>query len=708
MLSTNSPNIFFSYKSVVVVGASNDATRIGGLPFVLFKKYGFEGAVYGLNPKYDSVHGHRCFAQPEDLPNAIDVALFCLSADRLRDMLPRLAKRGLRGLVLFSAGFAESGKEGLALQGWLSDYAAQAGIAVIGPNCVGQVSLTRSRPLSFATYFVNFPPVQAGNLALLFQSGGIAGNVWTDAGLNGTRFSHIITTGNEADLGVTEYLNWLADDKDTHAVIGYIEAIKDGPAFCSAIAKMQLRKKPLVMLKVGRSALGRDAASSHTGQISSDDSGFQAAFDRYGVIRVSTLQELNNYARVFSLKGVERKVTVVSNSGGAGVYCADLCSELGLDLAELSNESIEKLSEVIPSFGRRKNPVDLTAQVVNDPSILEAALRILLQDSNTGVLIFVLVGKATIEQQEQVATMFKRLQTETGKSIIVPWLGVPEEVRVKAGAAGLYVYADPAHFLRPFKDYVRHILPNLDVKTRDIEHELGEPTNVQELTEPEVGDIPTMLSLDETGRRILGERAGMELLRRFGIECPRQWVAASETQLREVARQTTFPCVLKILQPIIAHKSDIGGVILNIASAAELVDAWRTMSAELSATEVMVVEQVERGVEILVGCQRDATFGLRLTVGAGGVWANSLNDTVTLIPPFTAEYVTESLSRLAIWAPLSGARGQPRTAVEALVQSILGVSRAAWAAREHLNEIECNPIIVTPSRAVAVDVIGFM
>lgn len=705
----NSPRVLFSFDSVVVVGASDDPTRIGGAPIFLLKKYGYAGKIYGLNPKYGSIQGLPCFAEPEDIRGSTEVAIFCVAAGRIRDLLPRLKHKGLKGAVIFSAGFGESGDDGKALQKWLADYARRHGIAILGPNCVGQISFATGRSLTFANALTNLPVAPAGRIALLSQSGGVATNIWADAVLSGTRFSHLITTGNEADLDFADYLSYLADDKETDAVIGYIEALRDGEAFCAAATKMRANGKPVILIKVGTSAVGRDAVSSHTGQLSSDDAGYQAAFDRHAVIRVSSLQDLNDYARVFSLRNAKPKITAATTSGGAGVYVADLCADLGIEMGRLSRKTEAALAKIVPSYGRIRNPVDLTAQVVNDISILEASLQILVNDPETGILLFLLSGKGTPEQSAQVIAVFSAIQSKTTKKIVICWLGVTEEVRRKGSEAGLLVYQDPARFLRPLRDYFRAFGGAAASPPSGKAARPGLPAKPSTRRLPAI-NLPQLrkgLARGENGRDLLTERQGMALLERFGVDCPRRWCARSAAEIRNIAKRTSYPCVMKIVEPVIAHKSDAGAVAAGIASEAELSAAWISMASRLKAREVMVVEQVESGMEVLVGCLRDETFGMRLTVGSGGIWTNFVSDTVTLIPPFTQAYIRSILPRLAIWAPMNGARGRPKLAVDNLVRTIEGIARLGWALRHEIREFECNPVIVTRRRAVAVDAIGF-
>jgi len=698
-----SPESLFSFETIAVVGASDDPTRIGGAPIHLLKKYGYSGKIYGINPKYGSVQGVPCFAAPGDVPGNIDVAILCVAADRLVTVLPELKRKGLKGAVIFTAGFIETGEEGRKLQEWLSCYARENKIAILGPNCVGQISFSKRRSLTFANAFMTLPTQPAGRTALLSQSGGIATNIWADAALSGTSFSHVITTGNEADLNFSDCLDYLAGDDETDVVLGYVEGLRDGAGFCRAAKRMQDAGKPLVLIKVGTSAAGQDAASSHTGQLSSDDAGYQAAFDRYGVTRVRSLEQLNDYARLFSMKGLGSKVTTATTSGGASVYVADLCSDLGIEMGVLSPETERQLATVVPSFGRVRNPVDLTAQVVNDISILEVALRALLDDAETDVLMFLLSGKGTLEQSSQVISVLTRLQRTTAKTLVVCWLGVTDEVRKRGLDAGLLVYQDPAKFLVPFADYLR-----FQQRKASAGSTLSSPAQAEPVRPVvDFGRLRAEAVPGDGGQLVLGERPSMRLLQEFGIDCPQIHYARSAGDIERIAATMRYPCVMKISEPVIAHKSDCGGVVLNITTREMMLSAWNDMVSRLSAREVMVAEQIESGMEVLVGCVHDQTFGMRLTVGSGGIWTNMVSDSVTLIPPFDAEYIRSVVKQLTIWAPMNGARGQPKLAVDRLIDTIAGIASLGWSLRHELREFECNPIIVTPTRAVAADAVGF-
>jgi acyl-CoA synthetase (NDP forming) len=369
-------------------------------------------------------------------------------------------------------------------------------------------------------------------------------------------------------------------------------------------------------------------------------------------------------------------------------------------MAKLSKATQKKLARVVPSYGRIRNPVDLTAQVVNDMSILEASLKALLDDPQTGILLFLLSGKGTPEQSAQVIAIFKKLQQQSDKTLVISWFGVPDSIRQRASDAGLIVYQDPVRFLRPLRDALKKPAPSTD-KRHASEVAEGLPKPIAP------GRLRPELARSKDGSRILTEQQSMNLLERLGVDCPRRWHAGSETAINTIAAQVRYPCVMKIAAPVIAHKSDVGGVAIGIADGEGLLAAWRRMASRLKATHVIVAEQIEPGIEVLVGCLRDATFGMRLTVGSGGLWTNFTKDTVTLVPPFSRPYILDCLPRLAIWSRLNGARGQEKHAVESLVRTIEGIAELGWKLRGDLREFECNPVIVTRKRAVVVDAVGF-
>lgn len=684
---------FFDFRSVVVVGASDDASRVGGAPINLLRRGGFDGPIYGVNPKRSPVLGEPCFASIEDVPGQVDLALICIATGGVLDALERLQAKGIRAAAIFTGGFAETGQAGREAQVRIAEFGARHGIAILGPNCAGYISFLDGRTVTFASQPLMLKQAGPGTVALLSQSGGVAFNAWADAIAKGARFSHLVTTGNESNLSFSDFLSYFAAHPDVGAVVGYIEGIGNGPAFCAAAEAMQRADKPLVLLKGGVSDAGQEAARSHTAQLSSSSDAFHAACARYGVIVVETLQEMNDLSVLLSMN-IAGKVTLATNSGGAGVYMADLSARAKVPMTDLGQETLARLSTVVPEFGRIRNPVDVTAQIVNDIAILGNCIDILLEDPECDVLVFALTGKSQPEAARTVITAFVAAAERSGKPIVLCWLGVPEETRQAARRAGLVVYPDPSRFLLPAGrlNAVRQAAQNP-----------WEPETVQPRWQS-----TDRIAIDLGDASILPEKIALDLLAAGGVGCPRRCLVRSAEELVAAASELTFPLVMKISIPVVAHKSDIGGVVTGIEDFEGLVATWSAMKVRCpDLVEVVVAEQVAAGAEVLVGWTRDPAFGARLTLGAGGIWAETACDAVTLTPPFTPSYVRRELSRLACWPALAGARGRPKLAVDSLVDTILGIADVASRLPEPIGTFECNPVIVSERSASVVDAVGY-
>ncbi len=431
---------------------------------------------------------------------------------------------------------------------------------------------------------------------------------------------------------------------------------------------------------------------------STTDSGYQAAFERYGIIRVQTLLELTDYARVFGMENLGPDLSVTTTTGGTGVYVADIASELGIPLTEFREETVARIEEIIPHFGRAQNPADLTLQTLNDPEVLERTIDLVMAEPDTGVVLFLFGGRGGKQQSAEMISNFARIQERAPNPLILSWLGVADEVRRRGSEAGLHIYSDPSRFLRPFAallgpraGFEAALAPKPPVFNRAV----GDP-----------GLDADDLIANPGERPILDEWRAMALVEEAGVSTPRRWRVTSDDELEAAAKAARFPCVAKLLEPALAHRSDVGGVVTGIASAQALAEVWQRMHSEFAAEVLLIAEQCPPGLEILVGGVGDATFGQRVVVGAGGIWTDRADDAVTLIPPFDDAYIEERLRGLKLWPRLAGERGQSALAVDRLVATVRAIADIAWREREVLNEFECNPIIVTETDAIAVDALG--
>jgi acetyltransferase len=687
---------FLDFRNVAVVGASDDPSRIGGKPLTLFRTYGFTGEVYGVNPKYKEVQGYACVPTVDALPNGIELAIVAVAAPLVPETLESLGRKGVQAATVFSSGFAEIGPEGVQLQRRMTEVALRYGIAVNGPNCVGTLSFTHGRPATFSSSLAVLSPGKVGRVALVSQSGGFATNIWADAVLAGAGFSHLFSTGNEAVLGFGDYLMMLAEDPDTDVVLGYVEGVADGVTFCAGAEALRRAGKPLALLKSGRSAEVAPVVASHTGQMAGNHEAYRAAFRKHGVIEVETLEDLIDHARLLPHRNLSDPISIATTSGGTGIYLADLCVASGVKMATLSAKTEKRLHEIVPSFGTTKNPVDLTAQVVNDSAGLERALVAMLEDEETRSLLFVLIGKAEEDKAREVVDIVSRVQRQTNMQVPIAWLGVPQAIRAMGSKGGLDVFSDPARVIKPLSSMRRW------TAQRELRRE-PPPADAP-------GAKPTLqperFVRSAEGLRVLDEWDGLALLERYGLDVPSRWRIESGRPFDEQAHSITFPCVAKRLAPVVLHKTRVGGVVTNIRSMPELRAAWGQLQAG-GATAAIVEEQVQSiGPELLLGIAHDATFRQRLVIGGGGVYTNDENDFVTLIPPLDPEYVESALRGLRIWRRLEVAMQKAPALLSWIYDAAQALCRLHASEGHALAEIECNPVLITVKGLVPVDAVA--
>lgn len=691
--------LLLDFTSVVVVGGSDNPTRIGGRPLALLKKYGFTGLVYSVNPKYSQTQGFECFPSIDRIPGGIEMAILAIEAVRVPEALIELGRKGVKAATILSSGFSEAGPEGAVLQSEIARVSAEYGIAVNGPNCVGVVSFANRKPATFGSALGTMEQGEPGRVALVSQSGAFALNIWVDATLGGARFSHLISTGNEAALDFGDYLELMADDPHTDMVIGYVEGLNDAASFSRSAEALRRAGKPLVLIKVGRSDKAVVAVSSHTGKMAGNHDAYRAAFDKHGVISVETVEELIDHAIALPRTEIRAPLAIITTSGGAGIYLADHSEACGIPLADLDIASERELEGLLPSFASCKNPVDATAQVVNNPGDLEAVLRVVANDENVGSVLFALAGMAEVENATKIVDIVNRVAAETGKAIPMGWLGVPETIRVIGRQSGLSVFADPARLIK--------VLGNREQWKSQSLHRGNPHPEFPAAGKPEPGVIERGdLTGESEGTAILDEWEAMRLLDHYGVRTPARWRIEGTSPLAEQSSGFTFPCVLKQLSPVLAHKNAAGGVVSGIGDIEELEFHWRRMQ-DSGATGAIVAEQVaSRGPELIIGVIDDPTFGQRVVIGAGGVAANAYGDFQTLVPPLSLDYVQSSIERLRI-SPELDLPGIPMAQVAAWVyEAASHLSTALRNEREVLLEIECNPFFITETGLVAVDALG--
>lgn len=677
-------------RGVAVIGASNNPQSLGAKPIHYLVKHGYPGAIYPVNPRYEEVQGLSCYPTVSACPGPVDLALVMVAADRVPAAMQDCAAKGVPYAMVLSAGFAESGADGARLQAEMLAIARAAGIRVIGPNCIGLVSPPTPMVAGFSPFFAraDFKP---GNLGLVTQSGALGFGI-TSLALEGhLRLSRVINTGNESDLSSAEIVADFIEDDVTRAILVYNEGMHDAERWPALAEQALARQKPIIVMKTGRSDAGSRAAASHTAALSGDDKVWSAVFDQFGIIRADDVEDLLDLALGFSQPRLPRgnRVGVLTTSGGAGILAADACTEVGLAVPELTGKTRDELEKVIPSFGAAQNPVDVTAQVIADREVFRNCLRIMAADPGLDMLLCcfcVLQG----EEADRIVEDLLTVAAETNKPFLVARTGAEHLAPAAARTlieGGLPTYRTPARAARVAAALLRQHQAQERVAAR------GPRAAVSERTLP--AGWPA-------AGEALTERAAKALLAAEGLPVTQERLAATADAAAAAAAAIGYPVVMKIESPDILHKSDVGGVELNLGDAAAVRAAFDRIMAAAKAHRpdariagVLVQEQVSGGVEVLVGVT-PSPLGATITVGLGGVLVEVLKDASLRLAPVERAEARAMVDNLKGAPLLQGVRGRPPADIEALVDVIVRVAElaAAWPGAW---ELDLNPVLVLPA-----------
>lgn len=672
-------------KSIAVIGASDNAKRIGGVPVDLLIRAGF-GKIYPVNPKNETIQGLAAYKSIEDVPEGVELVIIAVSAETTLDQLERCHARGIPAAMVYASGYAETNEAiGIARQAELVAFAKRTGMKIAGPNAMGNANFTDG---VFTTFGQSFQPGEpAGNTALLTQSGNMCATVFRLARRAGVTFSHVINTGNEAAVDFSDYLDFLADDPATSSAVCYIEELRDGPKFLAAAAKFRAAGKLLAVFKVGASEKGAAAAQSHTAALAGDSAAYDAAFAKAGVARAGELTALADLAYLHTLgdRIAGANCAILSISGAAGAILSDALSLAGGDVPTLPDEVQDKLAGLIPGHSMVSNPIDLTGNIVNSNDFLYEAMRLAAAPDDIDVLLLYLPGYFLVQAIEQV----ERLAADTNKAVIVVDTFAQGD-RERLAKAGVGYFEDFDRAARAVSAYGRW-------KTRDAT--MGTASKAK-ASWPQLPD-----------EEALSETEAKEALARFGVPVVEDALVQNRAEAQAAAETIGYPLVAKLVSPDVAHKTEHGLIRLNLQDADGVAEAYDQMIAKAGAMPGVRIEGVTLepmlagGVEILAGVTRDPVFGWMLTVGLGGVWTELMKDVDHRLLPIDAAGAEAMLRGLKGFRLLDGYRGAPRADVKAAAKAIAALGDAVLAGGDRLREVEINPLLVMPEGrgAVAVD-----
>lgn len=678
----------FRPASIAVIGASGDPTKIGGRPVDFLKRAGFRGRILPVNPRGAEIQGLPAFASLDAVPGPVDQAVIAVPAAMVPEAIEACLRKGVRAAICFSAGFGEVDAAGRAAQEAIVARCRQGGMRLLGPNALGLINPGDGVLVTFSASLGPHWP-QPGRIALASQSGAVATYCFTLLADRGAGISHLVCTGNEADVDVSAAIAWLAEDPATEVILAYLEGCRDGARLRAALRHAAARGKRVVAMKVGVSELGAAATASHTGTLAGSDAGYRAAFEEAGVWRAASLSEAADVAAGCASGALPkgRRLGVVTISGGAGAFLADAAAAEGMEMPALPEEAQAAIKALLPFAGPR-NPVDCTAQVANEPSLLPRMLEVMLDAGRFDVVIGFLafMGERADTMAQRLPTFEAMRDRHPGTRFIL-CMRATKEVRAELLAKGFPTVAEPAEAVR-----MAAAMAWLGEQGPPPDPPLPAPTRLPEG------------ALDEAAcRRILGAA---------GIPFVPERVATSAAEAAEAAAALGFPVALKVLSPDLAHKSDVGGVRLGLRDAAEVAAAFDAMMAAVRAAAptarlggALVSPMVRDGVETVIGAVRDPTFGPLVMVGLGGVFVEIFKDVAFRIAPVDHATARAMIGSLKGRALLEGARGRRPVDQAALAEAIVALSRFAAAHAATLESAEVNPFIALPQGGLGVDAV---
>jgi acyl-CoA synthetase (NDP forming) len=680
-MSATGLDALFRPRSVAILGASDDPTRISGRPVRYLIEGGFKGPIYPVNPNRDTVQGLKAYKSLADVPETPDVALLAVPAGLTEQAVRECVARGVRAAVIFSAGYAESGGEGLAIQKRITDIARSGGLRLLGPNCLG-VFNPQTGFFGTFTQSLDREMPHAGPLGIVSQSGAYGSHIAYLARQRGIGINYWITTGNEADVDVAESLEWMAAQPDIKVIMAYVEGVRDGERFRRALALAQKNRKPVVMMKVGRSEIGARAASSHTASLAGSDAIYDALFRQYGVHRAATTEEQIDvaYACARGIFPSGNKLGVITLSGGAGVLISDAAERYGMDVAPMPPAAQEVLKALLP-FATVTNPIDTTAQALNDMTLLARNIEVMLDQGGYDALIgfFTTVPNTRTLSgplREAIADGCARFPDR----LIALEMVADRDVVRDYERAGFLVFEDADRAVAALAALAR------------FGQAFGRAAEIRP-----VSPAPSI------GTEVLSEHAAKALLGAAGVPFLAERLAADAGAAGDAADAIGYPVVLKIVSAQIEHKTEIGGVIVGVADRSGVEKGFATLLERAAAHRpdaaiegVLVAPMAKKGVEVIVGVSRDPVFGPAVMFGLGGVHVEVLKDVTFRLPPFGRGEAMRMIGEIRGRAMLDGVRGAAPSDVDALADLLVRISEFAAAHRDDVETVDLNPVIALP------------
>ncbi|MEM4734095.1 MAG: acetate--CoA ligase family protein [Candidatus Thorarchaeota archaeon] len=676
--------ILFNPRSIAVIGASATKGKLGNDVMRNLVDSGFDGRIYPVNPSGGEILGHKVYRRVTDIAGDVDVAVIVVPPNAVMSTVEQCGEKGIKALVIITAGFKETGHEGAEAEKKIAELAEKYGMVVQGPNCLGIINT--SRPYN-ATFAAGTP--QKGTIAFASQSGALMTGILDWSLMEKIGFSKFVSLGNKAHLDEADFVEAFGNDPDSTFILLYIESVVDGRKFMNACRKVS-PKKPIFVIKAGVSAAGARAASSHTGSLAGSDIAYDVAFKQCGVIRAQNMAGLFDIANVYDDMHLPagNRIAIVTNAGGPGILTTDACEANGLKIAQLSPATIEYLRANLPPAAAVYNPVDaLGTALASDYALCTEAV---LRDENVDAVVVLLTPQAMTQVVETAQALVEAHRKYPDKPMVTVFMGGTSMVypRIVLTEGGVPVFDFPERAVKAIAELYKYVVQRAKLKD-----EIPPKFKVDEKRVREIID-----SVRKDKRRVMLGSEAHAVAEAYGIPVARIRLATSTEEAKEIAASFGYPVVMKISSPDIVHKSDIGAIRVGLKTPEEvelafeqILEAARTHVPKAMIYGVDVQEMAEKGKELIVGCSRDVQFGPLVMFGAGGIFVNFLKDVSFRLAPMTRTDAIEMIDETKIGTLLKGVRGEPPSDLNAIQDTILKISQLVTDFPEIL-ELDINPL----------------
>ena len=679
-----------SPKSIAIVGASDNKGRIGGKPLSYMLDNNYSGKIFPVNPKHETIQGLKSYKSLTEIKDDLDFVLIAVPSLHVTSVLNEAVKKKAKTALIFSSGFAEMGGKGKEYQDEIENISKTSSLRIIGPNCLGLFNAESNFYPTFTSAIDRAAPIPGG-IAIASQSGAYGSHIYMVSHQRGLGINYWITTGNEADLSVSEAIQFLAEDEKVHTIMAYVESVKDGKKFVKALDTARQEKKPVILMKVGRSEVGAAAANSHTASLAGEDAIYSEVIRAHGAYRVKSTEEMLDvaYATKPRIYPSGKNLGIVTISGGGGVLMADAANDEGLNVKPMPQDAQENLKKIVP-FASPMNPVDVTAQFFNDLSLVPRFTDVMLSKGGyDGIIGFWTSVPGSSKFTQPLLDALKTAMKDYSEKIFINCMVAPNEIYKKYENEGFLCIEDPTRAV---------------VSMAALMHfgsEFNKSVNKVESLEIKKLNIP---------KRKLNEFEATNLLSEFGINMNKCHLIKNKSELEFIFKnEKNKKFVMKVVSNEIEHKTEVGGVKLNIKTLDEALKSFDDITKNISIKKpnikidgIMIAPMIEKGIEVILGAKIDPVFGPFIMFGLGGIYAEVIKDVAFLEAPANKKMVIEMIKRLKSSRIFEGERGI-KINYDLLVDTIVKLSNFIYAHKDHVKEIEMNPVIVNEKNVIGLD-----